>query len=56
MTTEEELIKQDLEELIQANNGEDIEFEFYYQGRLLDTKTSLYEICNQDKKGLNIDQ
>lgn len=34
----------DIEELIQMNQGEDIEIEFYFKGQRLDFNTSFYEI------------
>lgn len=35
-----------IDDLIQANNGEDIEIEFYYNGKKLLLNTSIYEIVN----------
>lgn len=40
---QQEFINQDLEELIKAN-GEDIEYEFYYNGQLVGHNQTLFEI------------
>lgn len=37
-------MKMDIEELIQLNQGEDIEIEFYCNGKKLELNTSFYEI------------
>lgn len=42
----QDLLNADLEELIKAN-GDDIEFEFYYQGQLVNQNQTLFEIIKQ---------
>ena len=34
----------DIEELVRQNNGEDIEIEFYCNGKKIDLNTSIYEL------------
>lgn len=41
---DEDFMKMDIEELIQLNQGEDIEIEFYCNGKKLELNTSFYEI------------
>ena len=40
-------MKMDIEELIQLNQGEDIEIEFYCNGKKLELNTSFYEIIKE---------
>lgn len=40
-------MKLDIEELIQINQGADIEVEFYFNGKRLDLNTSFFEIIKE---------
>lgn len=46
---EENFMKQDIEELIRENNGQDIEIEFYHEQKKLALTTSLFEISSTKK-------
>jgi len=46
---EENYMKFDLEELIRDNNGEDIDIEFYHNGKPIELNTSIYEIVKSDE-------
>lgn len=43
-------MKQDIEELVRENNGQDIEIEFYHGQRKLPLTTSLFEISSATRK------
>ena len=43
-----ELMAQDLEELIKEQ-GEDIEYEFYYEGKLINLHQTIYEIIKDSE-------
>ena len=44
---DEDFMKLDIEELIQINQGADIDIEFYFNGKRLDLNTSFYEIIKE---------
>lgn len=44
---DEDFMKLDIEELIQINQGADIDVEFYFNGKRLDLNTSFYEIIKE---------
>jgi hypothetical protein len=44
---DEDYMKLDIEELIRMNQGEDIDIEFYFNGKRLELNTSFYEIIKQ---------
>lgn len=49
-------MRQDIEELIRENNGQDIEIEFYFGDQKLDLNTSIYEMTqNKTQKPKNKD-
>lgn len=50
---DEDFMKMDIEELIQLNQGEDIEIEFYCNGKKLELNTSFYEII-KDREDPNL--
>ena len=40
----------DLDELIRQNNGQDIEIEFYCNGKRIELNNSIYELIQEDRK------
>ncbi len=39
-----EIISKDLDELIKIENGNDVEYEFYFEGNIINTSQSIFEI------------
>ena len=44
--TEQAIVDADLEDML-SMNGEDIDYEFYYQGQLVNTSSTLFEILKK---------
>ena len=49
---DEDFMKFNIEELIQMNQGEDIDIEFYSNGKRLELNTSFYEIIKETEDPL----
>ena len=52
LSQDEDFMKMDIEELIQLNQGEDIEIEFYCNGKKIELNTSFYEIIKESEDPL----